>query len=119
MTDHAELSKELALALGYAPESVRVNKQIYRKGVCEDAENVVVYRAYSAADPRPMWFPFDYRNPTVVVPLIKWLTKEHNCDIGAGMDFLIWFNSDRETLCADTLEEAVARAVIAVGVKHD
>jgi hypothetical protein len=120
MVTHAELSRQLALALGYAPESVRMNKQIYRKGVCEDAENVVVYRAYSAADPRPMWFPFDYRDPSVVVPLIKWLLIERGATVEAMLPERkqsgVWLRGLHWRWC-DTLEEAVARAVIAVGVK--
>jgi hypothetical protein len=112
MTNHAELSRQLALALGYAPESVRVNKQIYRKRVCEDAENVVVYRAYSAADPRPMWFPFDYRSPDVCLPLLKWLHAVTVCGPDYGGVVV-----NNESFKYDSLEEAVARAVIAVGVR--
>lgn len=100
MTD-AELSKSLALALGYAPESVRVAPSTY----------CAVYRNCYGQE---RWEEFDYRDPTVCLPLLEWLMREHNCDVGAGVDFIIWFNSDRETLHCDTLAEAVARAVIAV-----
>ena len=118
MTNHADLSRQLALALGYYPESVRVDK---KHDFCE------VYGA-GAGNPRCMrlewtgWDIFDYREPDVCLPLIKWLMVEHNsvartlCGrfaVGiAGTDTKPW----RDHL-ADTLELAVARAVIAVGVR--
>ena len=112
MTD-ADLSRQLALALGYAPESVRVTEGV-----------VDVFRMSRNDLPFPLWYEFDYRSPDVCLSLLKWLMVEHNsvartlCGrfaVGiAGTDTKPW----RDHL-ADTLELAVARAVIAVGVKHD
>lgn len=110
MTD-AELSKELALALGYAPESVCIDtaKQGKYEPVCR------VYRI--SYDMGPYWRWFDYRHPDVTLPLIEWLMREHGVTAwhGFGKGYVV----DALDLCytkahVDTLAEAVARAVIAV-----
>lgn len=104
MTD-AELSKELALALGYAPESVCIDtdKQGKYEPVCR------VYRILG-----PCWRWFDYRHPDVTLPLIEWLMREHGVTAwhGFGKGYVV--DVDDEWVEGDTLAEAVARAVIAV-----
>ncbi len=111
MSNHAELSKELALALGYHPESVSVPFNEW----CE------VYRNHmqrSDGSLMPVWVTFDYRDPSVCLPLIKWLMVEHGAVIDYGNSSLMyWVQGAGKLTCADTLEEAVARAVIAVGVR--
>lgn len=115
MTD-AQLSKELAFALGYAPESVRKINILLGHGI----------EVYGAREPyfSPYWKRFDYRDPTIVVPLIKWLGEQHGIKVMPFRDddsgALLWEArsplryGSREVSVAATLEEAVARAVIAV-----
>ena len=125
MTTHAELSKQLALALGYYPESVRIEDDVcivYRK------EPAWYVRPYEGRQPRPnppdTWAEFDYRHPSVAMPLLKWLRSRYG----------VWTLQERRlapgyflegyrrfpaydgyfSARADTLEEAIARAVIAV-----
>ncbi len=107
MTD-AELSRQLALALGYFPESVL----IYPDGICQ------VYRSFSERDPRPLWLQFDYRSPDVAMPLLVWLMKEHDPMLVRNRAIPAFtIDLPNKTIHADTLEEAIARACIAVGVK--
>jgi hypothetical protein len=105
MTDinHAELSKQLALALGYFPESVRVAPSTY----------CAVYRNCYGQE---RWEELDYRDPTVCLPLIEWLGSEHRIFFwwcGPTDQFGPRWSSSRCDI-SDTLAEAVARAVIAV-----
>lgn len=110
----ADLSRELALALGYAPESVRIadvltmDDSIFR--VVTGVE--VVYRN---ALGNGHWRHFDYRDPTVALPLLEMLMRDYGCDFGAGVnDFIVWFNDGvNKVQHTDTLPEAIARAVIA------
>ena len=103
MTD-AELSRDLALALGYYPESVSVKWK-----------HLHVYR-WCARYQRNLWFRWDYRDPSVCLPLLDMLMREYGCDFGAGAsDYIVWFNDGKNQVSHyDTLPEAVARAVIAV-----
>lgn len=114
MTD-AELSKELALALGYAPESVCIDtdKQGKYEPVCR------VYRI--SYDMGPYWRWFDYRHPDVTLPLIEWLGSEHRIFFwwcGPTDQFGPRWSSSRCDI-SDTLAEAVAKACIALKVGHD
>lgn len=115
MTDHAELSKSLALALGYAPESVRVFEHYPKAAlVCQ------VYRQITH-DPRSAyWQEFSYRDPTVCLPLIEWLMREYGGFFTRDVigPHQVWYlprcfpgMPDRSY---PTLAEAVARACIAV-----
>jgi hypothetical protein len=100
MTD-AELLKQVALAIGYAPESVRVT----RAGDC-----FVLYKNYELEG----WRPFSYRSPDVAMPLLKWLMAEQYdvCPhMGPDGKYWMWLSND---VSADTLEAAIARAVIEV-----
>jgi len=112
--NHAELSRDLALALGYYPEGVQIDtdKQGKYEPVCR------VYRI--SYDMGPYWRWFDYRHPDVAMPLLRWLGSEHRK--------FFWFCAPTSSLAprwacsgngiiAETLEEAIARAVIAVGRK--
>jgi hypothetical protein len=116
MTDinHADLSRQLALALGYAPESARV-KPNYGGG-----EHVLVYSKRGTHHKFPKWRVFDYRDPSVCLPLLEWLGSEYRK--------FFWYCSPTSLagprwscsgggIITPTLEEAVARAVIAVGVR--
>lgn len=113
MTDHAQLSRDLAMALGYAPESVLIDtdKQGKYEPVCR------VYRI--SYDMGPYWRWFDYRHPDVVLPLIEWLMREYGGFFTRDVigPHQVWYlprcfpgMPDRSY---PTLAEAVARAVIA------
>lgn len=99
----AELSKELALALGYYPESVRQKTRHW----CD------VYR-YSKTFKCEMWTPFDYRDPSVALAMVELLLNSgmhpapsKNCDI-------FWFTGRNLCVKGNTLAEAAARAVMAL-----
>ena len=109
MTSHAELSKQLALALGYCPESVRV-KPNYGGG-----EHVLVYSKRGTHRKFPKWRVFDYRSPDVAMPLLVWLLDKHDMECYCELGLFVVRTSDvHHYVTADTLEEAIARAVIAV-----
>lgn len=105
MTDHADLSKSLALALGYAPESVRVTESI-----------VDVYRMSRNDLPFPFWYEFSYTDPTIYGPLLEWLMREHEVTLQRCLDNKRFgvFKQGFGWYWSDTLAEAVARACIAV-----
>ncbi len=123
MTDHAEISRQLALALGYAPESVQLTDPAIFGPRC------IVYGAGSgqpfevAVINEKGWSVFDYRSPHVAMPLLVWLMKEHGCEPDHSIDERKWYffapNGQFWSYksYADTLEEAIARAVIAIGGK--
>jgi len=105
----AELSRELALALGYAPESVRVCTPTY----CEVFRHRGPDYAYT---PKEEWRRFDYTAPDAAMPLLKWIGEQYRV-------FFWWCSptdkrgalwSSSNGVIADTLEEAIARACIAV-----
>ena len=114
MTDalnHAELSRELALALGYYPESVRVKHEGTNSAYCQ------VYRKCRLTfHEDPYWLALDYRSPDVALPLLAWLMRHHSVSIDhyfSGWVIRVYGIS----IQADTLEEVIARACIAVGGK--
>ncbi len=119
-TEHAELSRRLALALGYAPESVslkcfggrcgvyRVDRQYQDKGIHNGPER---------------WHMFDYRQPDVALPVLEWLMRKYdgmltlNPELG---EYRIRTFKPNDSRCAyaNTLPEAIARAACAVkGIK--
>ena len=102
--NHAELSRDLAIALGYHPESVRA-----------DEHDCNVYGEWDEFGPR--WRVLDYRSPRVALPLLKWLGIEYRK--------FFWFCAPTSSIAprwacsgngiiANTLEEAIARACIAL-----
>ena len=104
--NHAELSRDLALSLGYCPESVETEQEQCR-----------VFRLLpSKAVDWPVWLNFDYRAPTVCLPLIEWLMlRGVNVWNPDGIPTVwTWSEPDGDYGKAETLSEAVARAVIAV-----
>lgn len=123
MTD-AEISRDLALALGYAPESVQVI-------VAPKESFVMVYRLGIVSrhpewlnTKRETWLLFDYRDATIAMPLLRWLMVEH----AHTATFTRHWDGGEKVFCvsepatgvypwSDTLELAIARAVIAVGKK--
>lgn len=126
MTDHADLSRRLALAIGYAPDCVRVRKET----VSDDGSTVVevdtvfvwhyVYRLPRYADNvRHWWNRFDYTDPSVCLPVLEWLFKKHDARMRYNAEkYNIWHRlGDGYDVLAPTLPEAVALAAIAVGVK--
>ena len=117
--NHAELSRDLALAIGYAPESVRV-----RHNTPDDAhvwEACEVFRQ-GEYDAHPHWHCLDYRDPSVAMPLLKWLITEQEAGASgaaSGEAFCIWVRVGKamRRFAFDTLEEAICKAVIGVGRK--
>ena len=110
MTDseHAELSAQLAKALGWPAVIV---------GAAIDPSGVFVNN-----DDGSGWQAFDYRSPDVYGPLIEWLGGVHGITLEVGAGRYCWYAHDpfKEGYfaVADTLPEAVARAVIATR-RHD
>lgn len=106
--DHAALSRDLALALGYAPEHVAygVDGGAYVWGDWPDWRG---------------WFsgrPFDYRDPTVWGPVLEWLIKQDFAtDRTYVGKFTVGSGRIQRWFTADTLPEADARAAIAVKEK--
>lgn len=112
----AELSRELALALGW--------KYVYPHSIETDVAWFRIKRDYIAVSEGPgprgtmlRWRKFDYRDPTVWGPLLDWLGSEYRK--------FFWYCSPTSLagprwscsgggIIAPTLAEAVARAVIAV-----
>ena len=118
----ADLSRQLALALGYHPESVR----IIPSDIGPENDECQVFRVptHSISQDFACWLLFEYTDPTVVVQLIKWLMVEHGAFPTRTMlgdeftGFMIRGAPQVPDVSWLTLELAVARAVIAVGVKH-
>ena len=105
MTD-AELSRDLALAIGW--------KHVYiEHGVCRVGEPLMPGRG---VDHILNWKAFNYFAPDVCLPLLDMLMREHKCIIEPSVlngDIGVWIKDFGYTW-ADTLPEAVAKAVIAV-----
>lgn len=106
MTD-AELSKELALALGWPVVIV---------GLASNPNGVFVHMDDGASE----WREFDYADPTVCLPLIEWLMREYGGFFTRDVigPHQAWYLPRCFPSMPDrsypTLAEAVARAVIAV-----
>ena len=123
--DHADLSRRLALALGYYPESVRTYMFMFVEVWRVERK----YRGFDHAAAPCRWHAFDYRQPDVALPVLEWLRKGWNGTVGTDARtgnpyvFLWKLHDDYEHISryrheADTLEEAIARAAIAAkGVK--
>lgn len=123
MTDinHADLSRQLAFAIGYAPESVRVESSV----ISDENEYVTVYTDRYNYGNVGFWYDFDYRDPTVCLPLLEWLMVRHevNLLVERATNVPVFRLYKLQGLYSRqykgyTLAYAVARAVIAVGVKH-
>lgn len=114
------LSAELARALGYYPESVR---EVKAPPIAEWTEVFRIRSPYTI----PHWFKFDYRDPTVCLPLIEWLYSEDSPQYNPWFSIRIfnhekrrfrWSGISAEFDCSGaTLPEAVARAAISVAAK--
>jgi hypothetical protein len=107
MTSHAELSRDLALALGYYPESVQVFRADTMGRKCQ------VFRVDYPIYPLGHWRKFDFRDPSVAMPLLVWLMTRFNTQLdhhASGWFFRVY----NYCVTGDTLEEAICRAVIAV-----
>lgn len=89
MTDHAEISRRLALAIGWPEKAITVTH-----GQCF---------IWLGRDGRG----FDYRDPAVIWPI----AERYNCFPYKTIDSGKWF-SGSELARGDTAAEAVARAVI-------
>jgi hypothetical protein len=102
MTDseHAVLSAQLARALGWKHVEIA------------ESQDECLVRIYPLS-----WSLFDYRDPTVYGPLIEWL-GEQSPPMWMGKQNREWkpwtmsFHGRLPFQYADTLPEAVARAVI-------
>jgi hypothetical protein len=106
--NHAELSRDLALALGYEPARVRLGRD-----AC-----YVITRKFDATlgiEVLGSW-PLDYRDPTVWGPVLIWLMREHRVwpQIPTQTWDMLNVTMTRTLGIGDTLPEAIARAAIAV-----
>jgi len=100
--EHAALSAQLARALGYYPESVWVN-------------DYFCYVFRNAWFDKETWCRFDYRDPSVALPVLEWLMREHGVYVYIGTNKTTWWVVvARRYIAQDTLPEAIARAAIAV-----
>ena len=99
--NHAELSRDLALAIGYAKNDVHLDLD----GDCW---------VWREPDYGPHgWKLFDYRSPDVALPLLEWLMRHHS--VGLDHYFSGWvIRVYGKSIQADTLEEVIARACIAL-----
>ena len=111
--DHAALSAQLARALGFPSESVRV--PTWHPTKCE------VFGARDSMGVAIMhWHEFDYRSAWTALPILTWLVSKHRAclqEASTGEPFCIWVrfaNGAHRRVTADTLHEAIARAAIAV-----
>lgn len=111
----ADLSAELALALGYFPESVQFDLETThtkREGIrTMPGERIAYVFGQWENALVGYWRRFDYRHPSVYGPLVAWLGEKHDREP--------WYSSSRRkwmtaTAQYDTLPEAVARACIAL-----
>lgn len=95
--EHADLSRRLALALGWCT-------------VAGKLEEVEVH------GPKMHGFRrFDYRDPTVWGPVLEWLQNRHDVQtIRYGDVSQVWISGRGAIGVGNTLPEAVALAVIAV-----
>ena len=115
--DPAELSAQLARALGYYPESVRIIRLTDGDALCQ------VFRlpVYGHSE-NPRWMYLDYRDPSVAMGVLEWLMREHDGWIcpernGDCFTFILsigWHVVATHRTETDTLHEAIARAAIAV-----
>ena len=109
--DHAELSAQLARALGWRIVDV-VEVTDYEGQFAEFADTVCRVRHKETRFSRL----FDYLDPSVALPVLEWLMREH----GATLRMV---DGKHAVVCrwasvwgvAATLREAIARAAIAVG----
>lgn len=97
MTD-AQISKALALAIGYRPEHVKGTEK-----------HCAVYRTHSRLmNPYEGLYVFDYRDPAVIWPIAE------RFDCFPRMDqYQQWFAGKYPYAYADTAAKAAALAVIA------
>lgn len=114
----ATISRDLALAIGYAPESVRVGKFNLTKSLedCCQVYRLDRFGVGKGAD-WTHWQWFSYSDPTVALPLLKWLMDDYSCSASktsGGQQFCI-YKIHRPTInIGVTLELAICNAVIAL-----
>lgn len=92
--EHAALSAQLARALGWPY-------------IGTDEHCVFV----TDGDGSCGWF--DYRDPSVALPALEWLMREHEAKADAD-NLWFWVCCGSNVAYGDTLPEAIARAAIAV-----
>ncbi len=101
MTDHADLGRRLALAIGYAPKDVRV-RRVLTDPICE------VRRIF--LDGLPYWRFFDYRDPAIIWPIAeRYRAFPVRTSDGVWHAYSYVGNTNDK---GDTAAEAVARAVV-------
>ena len=100
--DHAALSAQLARALGYYPESVWVN-------------DYFCYVFRNAWFDKETWCRFDYRDPSVAIPVLEWFGVHHSLNVWSPeRGGWSWSTGEGFDGHCGTLHEAIARAAIAV-----
>lgn len=123
--DHADLSAQLARALGWRyvyPHSPETDAAWFR---C-DKDYIAVSEGPGPRGTMLRWRKFDYRAPSVALPVLEWLRTKHSATLGtdarSGRPYIaLWERHNDGAPMADwriegdTLHEAIARAAIAVG----
>lgn len=113
MTDHehAEISRRLALAIGWKASDGRIYQD------CKGHECVKIrFYPSSARQDYFVWRRFDYRDPAVIWPIAERFEAFPRSSI-TGSVWLCRTSSEHRFEMADTAALAVARAVIAAKEK--
>lgn len=102
MTD-AEISRRLALAIGYKPKQIRIEKR-----------NVLVWNKQTIPGFEFIgWHKFDYFDPTVIWPIAERFDCFPSMWEGEGAKaWDVWIDADERFVYAETAAKAVALAVI-------
>lgn len=100
----AEISRKLALAIGYK-----------RKHVTTNLDGGISVRRWGSPKgfPLPGWYRFDYRDPAVIWPIAEKFDCFPNMWDGEGPEaWGAWCDAELRFIDADTAAKAVALAVI-------
>lgn len=110
--EHAELSAQVARAIGWRyvyPHSPETDAAWFR---C-DKDYIAVSEGPGPRGTMLRWRKFDYRAPSVALPLLEWLMRKHGAQADSGETYF-WVEIRKKYFSGVTLPEAIARAVIAV-----
>ena len=119
--EHAALSAKLARAIGW--------EHVYPP--CDEVPSywrhphILVSEWVPSRGRMMTWRMFDYRDPSVAMPVLEWLRTKHSATLGtdarSGRSYIALWEKHNDgapmvdwRIEADTLPEAIARAAIAV-----
>ena len=103
--EHAALSAQLARSIGWGHVH-------FERDVCKVGEPWMPELGIKFAHILN-WRAFDYRDPSVALPVLEWLMREHEAKADAD-NLWFWVCCGSNVAYGDTLPEAIARAAIAV-----